>query len=1017
MNPGRMFFTLILLAILALAVPSIVQANTPEITGLAVGPNEPMSSAFTYQGYLRDGSSPAEGNYDFLFDLYDAEEDGTLLGSLPQEDMAVVDGYFTVALNYGAGAFNGEAHWLEISVRPGSETGAHTLLTPRQALTAVPHASYAATAPWGGLAQVPAGFADDIDNDTLFTAGAGLTLDGTTFSVDGSVMQLRVTGVCGEGYAIREVYANGTVICEADNDTTYTAGDGLVLTDTEFSADTSYLQQRVSEACGNGFAMSAIADDGSVTCVPYGSGDIDAVIAGTGLTGGGISGTVTVTLNTAYTDGMYWMLGGNTGLTVSDTFGTSDAITLTFIVSGTPGLSLAPTAGGPDLSATVNEFSLSAAGGVTWSVGGPFKINGYTVWTEENDGSSSGMDADLLDGLHASDFASSSHGHDHGALSNLDDDDHPQYFALAQDEPITGNPAFYNGAIFNGGIFTFNVLPAFNGGTSSSTAPFTVDSTFLVTNLNADYLGGYHASNLPFYWMLGGNAGTSPGTNFLGTTDAQPLVLRTNNAERVRVDANGLVGLGTSAPTERLTVNGNTLLLGEDAPAALGYTSTNLDHPWSIHVAGHYAYVASTYNNRLAIFDISEPDNIVALGYTSANLDQPYSVYVAGRYAYVASGMNDRLVVFDVSNPNNIVALGYTSTNLDYPFSVYVAGRYAYVASRVNSRLSVFDISDPNNLAPLGSIGTYLSDPMSVYVAGCYAYVADRGSGRLAIFDVSNPANLVAMGYTSTHLSYPLSVYVAGRYAYVASYSNNSLVIFDISDPSNIIALGYTSTNLQYPYSVFVAGRYAYVASSGNHRLAVFDISDPSNLTPLGYTSTNLSEPRSVTISGRYAFVAASGNNNLAVFDLNHLEAPTADIGNLHTDGLYVGENTTVGNNLYVQGSLNVGTGGALINGDVSVQGNLFAHASITTVTSSTTLVPAQSGIVLVNNAAVTTITLPNAASSTGLTFTIKRLTANAVTVASAGGTIDGAATQALAAQYDFITLVSDGANWYIIGR
>jgi hypothetical protein len=51
------------------------------------------------------------------------------------------------------------------------------------------------------------------------------------------------------------------------------------------------------------------------------------------------------------------------------------------------------------------------------------------------------------------------------------------------------------------------------------------------------------------------------------------------------------------------------------------------------------------------------------------------------------------------------------------------------------------------------------------------------------------------------------------------------------------------------------------------------------------------------------------------------------------------------------------------------------------------------------------------------LTFTIKRLTANAVTVASAGGMIDGAATQALASQYDFITAVSDGANWYITGR
>jgi hypothetical protein len=106
-----------------------------------------------------------------------------------------------------------------------------------------------------------------------------------------------------------------------------------------------------------------------------------------------------------------------------------------------------------------------------------------------------------------------------------------------------------------------------------------------------------------------------------------------------------------------------------------------------------------------------------------------------------------------------------------------------------------------------------------------------------------------------------------------------------------------------------------------------------------------------------------------------------------------------------------------MVDGDLSVQGNLYAHACITTVTASTTLVTAQSGVVLVSNAAAATITLPAAVSATGLTFTIKRLTANAVTVASAGGTIDGAATLALAAQYDFITVISDGSNWYITGR
>lgn len=55
-------------------------------------------------------------------------------------------------------------------------------------------------------------------------------------------------------------------------------------------------------------------------------------------------------------------------------------------------------------------------------------------------------------------------------------------------------------------------------------------------------------------WKTGGNAGTGAG-NFLGTTDAQPLVIRTANAERVRVDANGNVGLGVAAPSAQLQFN------------------------------------------------------------------------------------------------------------------------------------------------------------------------------------------------------------------------------------------------------------------------------------------------------------------------------------------------------------------------------------------------------------------------------------------------------------------------------
>lgn len=57
-------------------------------------------------------------------------------------------------------------------------------------------------------------------------------------------------------------------------------------------------------------------------------------------------------------------------------------------------------------------------------------------------------------------------------------------------------------------------------------------------------------------WALTGNAGTTPATNFLGTTDAQDLVIKANNAEAIRVQSGGNIGIGTNAPTTKLHIVG-----------------------------------------------------------------------------------------------------------------------------------------------------------------------------------------------------------------------------------------------------------------------------------------------------------------------------------------------------------------------------------------------------------------------------------------------------------------------------
>jgi hypothetical protein len=104
-------------------------------------PEIPKLTAFTYQGRLTDGGSPANGEYDFRFRLYDALSGGTTLTDTRYlGNVQVTDGLFSVQIDFGNDVFTGAARWLEIAVRPGDSTGSYTTLSPRHELTPAPYA-------------------------------------------------------------------------------------------------------------------------------------------------------------------------------------------------------------------------------------------------------------------------------------------------------------------------------------------------------------------------------------------------------------------------------------------------------------------------------------------------------------------------------------------------------------------------------------------------------------------------------------------------------------------------------------------------------------------------------------------------------------------------------------------------------------------------------------------------------------------------------------------------------------
>ncbi len=112
----------------------------------------PAGTAFTYQGSLTDGGTPANGPYDFEFQLFADAAATQKIGDTvwAPDNLEVTNGLFTADIDFGAGAFTGEARWLLVGVRRGDEGGGFTQLYPPQELTPAPYALFALDGPGGG---------------------------------------------------------------------------------------------------------------------------------------------------------------------------------------------------------------------------------------------------------------------------------------------------------------------------------------------------------------------------------------------------------------------------------------------------------------------------------------------------------------------------------------------------------------------------------------------------------------------------------------------------------------------------------------------------------------------------------------------------------------------------------------------------------------------------------------------------------------------------------------------------
>ncbi|HEY3241800.1 MAG TPA: hypothetical protein VGM03_00485 [Phycisphaerae bacterium] len=249
----------------------------------------PVGTSFTFQGRLTDGGSPVNGSYDLQFSLWNAAAGGAQVGStICSDNVTVTNGLFTVAIDFGASAFDGEARWVQLGARPGASgacaIGNYTILSPRQPLTAAPYAlgvrlplseSVASGSPALSVTNTGTGRAAFFESDNPTTGVTALRADTNSNNTSIAAMAGVNFGLGRAGHFEINNAANGQPAVFA---TTNGSGPGLRV---QKSADTLDIDQNSINTAGDGlFGDPLYLNDASGESVLIGAGGGNCGIGG-----------------------------------------------------------------------------------------------------------------------------------------------------------------------------------------------------------------------------------------------------------------------------------------------------------------------------------------------------------------------------------------------------------------------------------------------------------------------------------------------------------------------------------------------------------------------------------------------------------------------------------------------------------------------------------------------------------------------------------------------------------------
>lgn len=217
-------------------------------------------------------------------------------------------------------------------------------------------------------------------------------------------------------------------------------------------------------------------------------------------------------------------------------------------------------------------------------------------------------------------------------------------------------------------------------------------------------------------WRTTGNAGTNSAINFIGTTDANDLVFRTNDTARAIIKSNGRVGIGTATPNTDLHILGNNgfLFQGTYGTGAIPYQGAGTRFMWYPKKAAF----------RGGVLDATTP---YVNYWDDANI---------GNYSFSYGKNNQSKGDFSVTMGLSNIALGMYSAAIGFGNST--SASYSFAAGDGNQAL--------NQASVVLGRGNITRGIASVAI-GYHAEANGNYSTAFGFYTQANGVNSVSMGY------------------------------------------------------------------------------------------------------------------------------------------------------------------------------------------------------------------------------------------------------------------------------